>query len=170
MSTTDPDKQSRLIAVLREGIGLVQMIFFKEIKARLDQDRPDLEATLRSRLAGAVTNELFGTINPAPEFMQFHREHQALIEQELLGLAVTLPHLLPFLTDALRLQTLCDNQEGLTTDDTLITADKLGILVKGRQTPLPSAFMTMVRELGARYQLIIPPAPIAPEDDHPLVH
>jgi hypothetical protein len=170
MSTIAPDKQSRLIAVLREGIGLVQMIFFKEIKGRLDRVRPDLEAPMRSRLAGAVTNELFGTINPAPDFMQFRREQQALIEQELLGLAVTLPHLLPFLTDALRLQTLCDNQEGVTTEDTLITADKLGILVRDRETPLPSAFMTMVRELGARYQLIIPPTPISPEDDHTMVH
>ena len=170
MSTTGPNKQSRLIAVLREGIGLVQMIFFKEIKGRLDRDRPNLDATVRSKLAGAVTNETFGTVNPAPEFMAFRQEHRAQIEQELLGLAVTLPHLLPALTDALRLQALCDNQEGVADDDTLLTADKLGLLLKDRETPLPSAFMTMVRELGARYHLIIPPTPITPEDDRSIVH
>jgi hypothetical protein len=170
MSTTGPNKQSRLIAVLREGIGLVQMIFFKEIKGRLDRDRPSLDATVRSKLAGAVTNETFGTVNPAPEFMAFRQEHRAQIEQELLGLAVNLPHLLPALTDALRLQALCDNQEGMADDDTLLTADKLGLLLKDRETPLPSAFMTMVRELGARYHLIIPPTPITPEDDRSIVH
>lgn len=170
MSTTAANKQSRLIAILREGVGLVQMIFFKEMKNRLDHDRPDLDAPARSKLAGAVTNELFGTINPAAEFMAFRQEHRALIEQELLGLTTNLPHLLPALTDALRLQTLCDNQEGVATDDTLVTADKLGILLRDRETPLPSAFMTMIRELGARYHLIIPPTPITEEDDRTIVH
>ncbi len=168
MNDATREKQSRLSAVLREGIALVQMVFFKEMKTRIDQSRPDLAPQDRGQIAGAITNELFGTINPDPAFIAFRREHQAFIEQELLGLADNLPHLLPFLTDALRLQTLCDHQEGQTTDDTLFTADKLGILLKDRDTPLPSAFMTLVRELGAHYQLIVPPVPHLPEDDEPV--
>lgn len=170
MNEPMPEKPSRLIAVLREGIGLAQMIVFKEIKIRLDQHRPDLAATIRSKLAGAVTNELFGTPNPDPGHRRFHQEHRAIIEQELLGLAANLPHLRPCLTDALRLQAICDNQEGAPTDDTLVTAAKLGILLKNRDIPLPSVFMTMVRELGANHRLIVPPLPLTPNDNQPMVH
>jgi len=148
----------------------VQMVFFKEIRSHLGRQYPDKDVPTISMLAGALTNELFGTPNPEPKFIQFMQANQAIIEQELLGLAANLPHLRRYLTDALRIQTLCDNQEGVQSAPSLITADKLGVLLKDRDVPLPSAFMTSVRELGALHQLIIPPAQISPEDDRELVH
>ncbi len=170
MEQSSQKQQSRLIGVLREGITLIQMIFFREMKDRFDHVLLHLQPAVRSRLAGAVTNNVFGTPNPDPEFTRFSREHQSVIEQELLGIADNLPHLLPFLTDALRLQELCDHQDGVSGNDTLITADKLGILIHDRDIPLPSVFMTTVRALGARYGLIVPPAPVLPEDDQTIVH
>lgn len=169
---TEQTRQSQLVAVLREGVAIVQMIFFKELRTALheryygDMDKMDI-----SRLAGAVTNELFGTPNPEPEFVQFQQEHRATIEQEMLRLATELPQLRRYVTDALRIQALCDSQEGVESDDTLLIADKLGILLRDREIPLPSVFMTMVREVGKEHELIIPPTPtISAEDDTNLTH
>jgi len=81
-----------------------------------------------------------------------------------------LPQLCLYITDALRVQTLCDKQEGIEDPGVLQTAESLGMLVKDRNIPLPSAFMTLVRGLGEQYQLIIAPVQISPEDDQSLAH
>ena len=164
------EKQSRLIGALREGVGLVQMVFFKEIRALLKKDHPDLDDKKQLMLAGAITNELFGTPNPEPRFVSFRQEHQALIEEVMSGLATNLPHLCPYLTDALRVQALCDSQEGIEDPGVLQAAEALGLLVKERNLPLPSGFMTLVRGLGEHYQLIIAPVQISPEEDRSLLH
>ncbi|MEJ2058001.1 MAG: hypothetical protein P8X39_09220 [Desulfofustis sp.] len=164
------EKRSRLIRALREGVSLVQMVFFKEIRTLLNQNHPDMDDEKQLMLAGAITNELFGTPNPEPRFVSFRQEHQAIIEEEMSGLAANLPHLCSCLTDALRVQALCDNQEGLEDPGVLRAAEALGLLVKERNLPLPSAFMTLVRGLGEQYQLIIAPAQISPEDDRSMVH
>jgi len=70
----------------------------------------------------------------------------------------------------LRVQTLCDSHEGLDDTDVLEAADKIGILLKDRDIPLPSVFMTFVRGLGEQYQLVIPPAQISAEDDAAMIH
>lgn len=170
MTSEDKQKKSQLIAVLREGVAVVQMIFFKELKAQLETNHPDKEPSTHSMIAAAVTNELFGTPNPESGFVQFRQQHKAIIEQEMLGLAVNLPDLRRYITDALRVQTLCDNQEGLGNNNSLAVADKLGILLADRDMPLPSTFMTLVRDFGEQHQLIIPPAHIPPESDQSLVH
>lgn len=167
----DEDKRpSRLVPVLREGVAVIQMIFFKELRTHLQAAHPDKEQKLLSLLAGAITNELFGTANPEPPFARFLDEQRTVIEQEMLGLCVHLAHLRRHLTDALRIQALCDNQEGLQQSSGLIIADKLGMLLKDREIPLPSTFMTMARELGAQHQLIIPPAEISAAEDNTIVH
>lgn len=170
MSEQMAEKQSRLIGALREGVGLVQMIFFKEIRSLLKNNYPDMEDKKQLMLAGAITNELFGTPNPEPQFVAFRQENQAVIEDELNGLARNLPQLCPYLTDALRVQALCDNQEGIEDPGVLQAAEAFGLLVKERNLPLPSAFMTLVRGLGEQYQLIIAPVQISPEDDKSLLH
>lgn len=146
------------------------MIFFKELRASLQDRHADAEQMTVSMLAGAITNELFGTTNPEPKFTEFRQDHRATIEQELLGLAVLLPRMRRLVTDALRIQALCDSQEGVQDDNSLVIADKLGILLKEREIPLPSAFMTLVREVGKDHELIIPPIPISAEDDQSLTH
>ena len=155
--TTHPS-QSQLIPVLREGLSVVQMVVFKELRAGLAARHPGGEASFISMLAGAVTNELFGTPNQDARFVQFHRDNWGIIEQELLNLPMERPHLRGPITDALRVAALCDSQEGLGDDTAALTrADALGILVRDRDIPLPSTFMTMVRDLGSRHQLITPP-------------
>jgi hypothetical protein len=168
----DPDthNKSQLLAILREGVGLVQMILFKELRAFLGQKQEEEDRLYLSMLAGAITNELFGTQNPEKKFQVFREENKALIEQELIGLSQDFPTLRSNITDALRVQTLCDNQEGLDSTANLTRADELGILIKEREVPLPSTFMTMIRTLGEQHGLIIPPVLITPEDDTTVLH
>ena len=167
MSTENEQKKSQLIGALREGVAIVQMVFFKEMKNLIDTKKQELDAKSRSMLAGAVTNELFGTPNPEPLFQQFRERHRADIEQILLGLADDLPMLQSYITDALRVQTLCDSQEGKEDATVLAAADKCGILIKDRDVPLPSVFMTLARGLGQKYQLIIPPGTDQQRGRHP---
>ena len=170
MSAEQTDRQSRLIGALREGVSLVQMVFFKEARTIMEKNHPDLDSKSHLMLAGAITNELFGTPNPEPKFVAFRNEYREVIEQELKSLAQSLPHLRSYLTDALRVQALCDAQEGVDDPGVLQAAEAMGLLVKERNLPLPSSFMTLVRGLGEQYQLIIAPVQISPEDDQSLLH
>jgi len=170
MSQQPIEKQSRLIGALREGVSVIQMVFYKEVKDLLVKNHPDKDVKTLLMLAGAITNELFGTPNPEPKFVAFRQKHRQLIEEEMNGLAENLSHLLSYITDALRIQTLCDSQEGVDDPGILQAAEALAVLVKERNLPLPSAFMTVVRGLGEQYQLIIGPIQISPEDDQSLLH
>lgn len=71
MEAGQSDKKSQLLLSLREAVGLVQMILFKEIRARLEKQQAGLEKTEISMLAGSITNEVFGTPNPEPRFTTF---------------------------------------------------------------------------------------------------
>ena len=51
-----------------------------------------------------------------------------------------------------------------------LTAEALGVLLKDRDLPLPSSFMTLVRGLGEQYQLVVAPVEISPEEDQSLLH
>ena len=170
MSEQNLEQQSKLIGALREGVALVEMIFFKEIKGIIEKKHPDKDLSTHLMLAGAVTNELFGTPNPEEKFVAFRRDNQELIEEEMSSLAQNLSHLRNVLTDALRVQTLCDNQEGVEDTGVLQAAESLGVLVKDRNLPLPSAFMTLVRGLGEQYELVVAPIQISPEEDQSLLH
>jgi hypothetical protein len=121
-------------------------------------------------LAGAITNEVFGTRNPEEKFARFRDANWADIEQELLSLKNEMPKLCEHITDALRIQTLCDHQGGLDSSPTLIQARDLGILLEDREVPLPSSFMTLTRELGEQYKVIVPPARITSAQDSTMVH
>jgi len=169
MKDNELNKQSRLIHVLREGVTVVQMILFKEIRDFLARKYPNQESSHLSVLAGTITNELFNTVNPDEKFKRFRNKNRGVIEQELLGLAEEFPQLRGILSDALRIQTLCDSQEGNENPDLLKKANELGILIAERDIPLPSIFMTRVRELGADHNLIMPPVQIDAEEDQ-IVH
>jgi hypothetical protein len=166
----DTHNKSKLLTILQEGVGLVQMILFKELRNLLGKKHKERDIFYLSMLAGAVTNELFGTRNPEEKFRIFREENAALIEQELLGLAQDLPDLRSSITDALRIQTLCDHQAGNDSSANLTRANELGILVKDREIPLPSTFMTLIRMLGEQHGLIIPPVLITPEEDRMVLH
>lgn len=164
------DKQkSQLTAILREGVGVVQMIVFKELRTSLTASHEDRDPAYISMLAGAVTNELFGSPNSEERFLNFRNDNKGVIEQELLAFSATCPQLIEPLTDALRVQAICDSQEGVDSSRILTRASELGFLLLEREVPLPSAFMTLVRNLGQEHNLIIPPVPIDPEMDK-IVH
>lgn len=170
MTTTTPEKKSQLIASLREGIAVVQMVLFKEIRARLAEKQPLEEQTFLSMLAGSITNEIFSTQNPEKKFAAFRQKNLGEIEQEIISLRTDMPKLRAKVTDALRIQVLCDHQEGEDSSETLIRAKEIGVLVEERDVPLPSTFMTVVRLLGEEHNLIIPPVQITPEQDHSIIH
>ncbi len=157
----EPNKEnSRLIPILREGVAVIQMIFFKELKKVISKNHPDLEASAQTMLAGAITNELFGAHNPEGKFQNFRNQHQGTIEQGLLSLKNELSELTAPLADALRIQTLCDNQEGVDSTHVLKQADSFGLLPQNRDIPMPSAFMETVRALGSDHKLLVPPVEI----------
>ena len=163
------NKDSRLLPILREGVAVIQMIFFKEFKSVIIKKHPDLDTTSQTMLAGAITNELFGAQNTEEKFQIFRNKHQGTIEQELMSLSSELPALMDPLSDALRIQILCDNQEGINSAHVLKQADSLGILTKDRELPLPSTFMETVRSLGAVHKLIIPPVEIDATEEQDLL-
>lgn len=170
MEAKKTEKKSQLISSLREGVSIVQMILFKEVRANLMKKRPDLDKTELAMLAGSITNEVFGTQNPEEKFIRFCKENWGNIEQELLNIKDELAPLCTTLTDALRIQTLCDHQEGDDSSATLLRAKELDFLLEERDLPLPSLFLTSVRELGKQHNLLIPPIQITPEQDDSMVH
>ncbi len=170
MTADIPEKKSQLITSLREGVAVVQMVLFKEIKTGLTKKHPLKNQTFLSMLAGSITSEVFGSQNPEEKFITFKEENRSEIEQELLSLKTVMPGLCAKVTDALRIQTFCDRQEEEDSSETLVRAKEYGILIEEREIPLPSTFMTIVRLLGEEHNLIIPPVQITPEQDHSMVH
>jgi len=170
METKTTEKKSQLIQSLREGVSIVQMVFFKEVRTSLMNNRPDVDKTELAMLAGSITNEIFGTQNPEEKFVRFTKENWGIIEQELLNIKKEQAPLCTLLTDALRIQTLCDHQEGSDSSATLLRAKELDFLIEERDVPLPSSFMTSVRELGKLYNLLVPSTQITPEQDDSMVH
>lgn len=162
--------QSRLIEALREAVAVVQMVFFKQTKVLLTRKLSQQDERYLLGLAGAITNEVFGSDNPDPGVVAFREQNRGAIEQEMLSLRDDLGELCGEITDALRIQTLCDHQVGIDSSPVLVRAKEYGYLVEERDVPLPSSFMTLARQLGARHKLISPPIPTPPEEVSPTVH
>lgn len=157
--------ESKLVPVLREGVQLVKMVFFKQLKTRLAQTHQQMDEQHLSRLSGSVVNELFGTPSNEEPFLTFAKENADLIQETLAGIAADQPALLPALTDALRVQFLCDSREGVDSQSLLNIAKELNILLLERDIPLPKNFMTFVRQLGVEHKLLQPLN--IPEEDPP---
>jgi hypothetical protein len=143
---------------------VVQMVLFKELRALLTRKNPARDTSSLALLSGAITNEVFGSLNREKVFQDFRQQNRAEIEQELLGLAQQLPALGAPLTDALRVQVLCDEMEGKDSAHLLLQATEIGLLIKERDIPLPTTFMAMTRALGDTYRLITAPVEIPPDD------
>lgn len=161
-----PEIQGRLIPVLREGVDIVKMVLFKELKSHLAKAYPSREPGFGARLSAAMLNDLFGVENLMEPFAGFKREHQALITEELRAIPRRFGELRIPLTDALRVQFLCDSREGIDSEAVLVRANELGILMIDRDIPLPRFFMNLVRRLGVAHKILDPEAVLAiPEDD-----
>ena len=151
--------ESKLIPILREGVEIVKMISFKKLKEALSKKHPDQEPAFIAKIAGALINAIFGAPPHEEPFAVFARNHADLIAQEQTKVGTMLEELRIPLTDALRIQSLCDHQEGLDSTATLQQAQKMGILLADRDLPLPHSFIELVRRLGSGFGLLLPPQP-----------
>jgi len=146
--------ESKLIPILREGVDTVKMILFKNLRDYLSEKHPSRESSHITRLSGAIINELFGTPNTEQAFAAFALENRASIEEEMKNLAVQFRALRIPLTDALRVQFLCDAQEGIDSESVLSRARELDILIVDREVPLPAQFVSLVRKLGGAMDIL----------------
>ena len=153
------DFESKLIPILREGVEIVKMISFKKIKEALAKKHPEREAAFIAKLSGALVNTIFGAPAHEEPFAIFARSHANLIAHEQAKVGAMLEELRIPLTDALRIQALCDHQEGNNNTATLQQAQTLGILLTDRDLPLPHSFIELVRRLGSSFGLLLPPLP-----------
>jgi hypothetical protein len=151
-----PFVDNKLIPVMREAVMTVQMILFKELRESVHDRYVDQSEPHHTRLAGAVINNLFGTQPLDTSIADFAANNRELVERELRELSSRCGTLVPLLTDALRMKTICDNQEGIHSIPSLLMAKALGILQEDRSLPLPSTFMMQVRLLAAEHGLIEP--------------
>ena len=155
MSET-PQVEAKLVPVLREGVNVVKMIFFKSLKPHLEERHPDRPPEYIGRLSGAVLNELFGATNTAEPFKSFAERNREIIDGELQQVAENFESLRIPLTDALRVQFLCDSRQGIDSQAVLSRARDLGVLIVDREVPLPKTFMNQVRRLGVAFNLLTP--------------
>jgi hypothetical protein len=58
------------------------------------------------------------------------------------------------LTDALRVQFLCDYQEGIDSSEILQRAKQFNLLILDREVPLPASFLNLARRLGGAFDLL----------------
>ena len=145
---------AKLVPVLREGIDIIKMVLFNELKPFLEKRYPERDPGDITRLTGAVVNDLFGVENMEESFASFTRENAHVIKKEVEAIATNFDHLHIPLTDALRIQYLCDSHEGVNSESVLEKAKDLNIILTDRETPLPGAFMSLVRSFGVAYKIL----------------
>ncbi|MFO7965247.1 MAG: hypothetical protein R6U50_15090 [Desulfobacterales bacterium] len=144
---------SKLIPILREGIAVVKMILYKEFKTYLSGKHGDWSEEEIRAFSGAVINEIFSAGKPRDSFYQ---EYEDAIEEEADDLPYQFPALGIPLTDALRMQFLCDSLEGVDSEHVLSRARDRGILLVDREVPFPKNFLKMVRKIGVAHRLLTP--------------
>ena len=162
-----PGFDSKVVPVMREAIVMVQMILYRRLKDDVQVRYQDWSDQEKIWLAGAVVNNLFGTEAADKEVSIFARKHRELVEQELRDLKSRVSDLIPLLTDGLRMQTICDNHEGIHSIPCLLMAKELGLLDEERVLPMPSTFMIAVRQAGAKYGLVEAMKATEPPEDPP---
>jgi hypothetical protein len=151
--------ESKLLPIMREGIEVIKMIFFKKLSGSLTEKHPEWDSKFCSMITGAIVNRTFGTSNDQEPFLSFNRDNLETINLELNGLAENLDSMMIPLTDALRMQSLCDQMDEVEGENYLELAQETGILIGERDLPLPNSFMDLVRRMGKAFGLIIPPLP-----------
>ena len=150
----------KLVPTLRQGIDIIKIVLFKEFKPNLEKKYSRMTPDDIARLTGAVVNGLFGVENMEKTVSDFVADHRQFVQAELQAFASNFDHLTIPLTDALRIQYLCDSQEGIDSESVLEKARKRGILIQDRDVPMPGAFMSVVRSFGVAYNIL---EPIKPE-------
>lgn len=148
--------EGKLTPILREGVDVIKAIFFKKLKPRFQEKFSGRDPLFAGKLAGAVINDLFGTPNPDAPFANFVEENKAILAKEMREIASEFEEMRIPLTDALRIQFLCDGQEGIDSAPVLMRAKELKILLVDREIPLPASFINMARKLGSAFGILLP--------------
>ena len=143
-----------LIPILREGIEVIKMVFFRELKSLLVQREGN--ATDVNLLTAAVVNGLFNVTPPETLGETAGPVNREAVEEIYRMILKDLDHLRIPLTDALRIQYFCDRHEGVDSISVLERAEKQGILIAAREVPLPGAFLSIVRSFGRAYGILEP--------------
>jgi len=151
--------ESKLIPVMREGVEVIKMVFFKKLGASLAEKHPEWDSKFGSMITGAVVNIIFDTQNTQEPFASFNEKNRDLIASEVNSVASRLEEMRIPLTDALRMQALCDQMEDIDGSKVLELARDNGLLIEDRDLPLPPGFIDLVRRMGKAFGLIIPPLP-----------
>ncbi len=152
----DAVRDKRVLLLMREAVLTVRMVLHRHLLRALETRHPELSAAHRVQLCGAMVNNLFGTRPEDEGIVRFARMQPELVEEELRALAGHTDALRPILTDALRMHTICNEQEGINSMASLLMAKTLGILEEERPLPLPSTFMLAVRSLAVAEGLVRP--------------
>lgn len=159
MEKSAAEFESKLIPIMREGVEVIKMVSFRKLASSLTERYPGWDPKFRTMLTGAVINQMFGITNHQEPFASFAADNQSRIDEEIREFAGHCPDMLIPLTDALRMQALCDRMSDVADDRPLEIAGAAGILIEERDLPLPPAFLDMVRRIGKAYGLVIPPSP-----------
>ena len=153
--------ETQLVPTLREGIDVIKMVLFQELKSLLfltERNSADV-----NRLTGAVVNELFNATHSKEAAQTFSQVNRDAVEKTSRMISKDLDHLRIPLTDALRIQFLCDSHEGIDSAAVLERAARQEILIMEREVPLPGAFISIVRSFGRAYGVLDPQPLTAPE-------
>jgi len=156
MEITNEAFEPKLVPLLREGIKVIKMVLYVELKPVLTLKYSEMDTEEINLLAGAVVNSLFGIQNMEEPFAAFEKDNRMLIQSELTEISKPLDHLRIPVTDALRIQFLCDGHEGVDSASVLEKAKNLNLLILERDVPMPGAFMSIVRRFGAAYKILEP--------------
>jgi len=148
--------ESKLIPILREGVDMVKMIIFMQLRKSLTTSNPDWQRDYSNKITGAVVNELFCLDNTDPEFLKFVEQNHTQVESGLACFCKDQQELFIPLTDALRIMVLCDHQEGVDRSSILQRAGDLGVLLLDRPMAMPNKFIELVRRLGTSFGLLNP--------------
>jgi len=147
--------ESKLVPIMREGVDIIKMELFRQLKALLSIKYNNREASYIGKLSGAVINKLFATPNNEKSFAEFTKENRTQIKEEIKNISIGLKELRIPLTDAMRVHVICDYQDGIDSSSILVQAQELGILIVKREIPLPKNFLNMVRKLGKSSSLLV---------------
>ncbi len=155
--------EPQIVPTLREGIDLIKVVLFRELKPLLQARFKQQDSSYANRLTGAVINNLFGVSLVGEVVENFAQKNQKAVDTTSKIIATDLEHLKIPLTDALRIQFLCDSHEGIDSTSVLKRAQQKNILIAERDAPMPGAFMNIVRSFGRAYGILENemPAPLA---------
>lgn len=149
-------QNSKLIPVLRDGVDVIKMVLYKKLKEHLRPKYESRGSAYTNQICGAIVNAIFGVENMETRCNDFSKENEKEIRTEINSIAIHLDEMRIPLTDALRIQFLCDSLEGIDSAPMLKQAEICGVLMVERPIPMPKNFMNLVRKLGGKFNLLQP--------------